>query len=262
MFLVAAAHLSIAQRVIPISGLGGLSGLSGRTILLTTGDQSLGSLGIGQPQVIRLAPQNLRTISIAPQTRPQTVVVRQPAPAPVSISDDDESPKPYSFNYETEGEDGARSSREESGDGSGVVRGSYSYTDPDGVFRTVEYIADQDGYRATVRTNEPGTAKLEGGDPADVTLEVEPPPQAVLEKYSLISAPAPAPAVRVVQPTVRVVSQPQPQLIRVVSQPNFRVATQPQTLRLVRLDSGSLGNRLSTNSGGLVLLNSLRSGRR
>ncbi|KFM64840.1 Cuticle protein 10.9, partial [Stegodyphus mimosarum] len=77
-------------------------------------------------------------------------------------------PIPYSFNYAAETEDGGRSSREESGDGAGRVTGSYSVNNLEGHSRVVEYIADEGGFRATIRTNEPGTDNI---SPADVVLE-------------------------------------------------------------------------------------------
>jgi len=77
-------------------------------------------------------------------------------------------PNPYSFNYMSNTEDGGSSSHQEEGDGNGRVSGSYSVTDLEGHNRVVEYVADEGGYRATVRTNEPGTANI---NPADVIME-------------------------------------------------------------------------------------------
>ncbi|XP_054723860.1 cuticle protein 10.9-like [Uloborus diversus] len=76
-------------------------------------------------------------------------------------------PQPYSFSYKAEGDEGS-SSHEENSDGAGTVRGSYTVTDIDGRNRVVEYIADAAGFRATVRTNEPGT---DNGAPANVIFE-------------------------------------------------------------------------------------------
>ncbi|KFM73211.1 Cuticle protein 10.9, partial [Stegodyphus mimosarum] len=73
---------------------------------------------------------------------------------------------PYSFNYVAQGEDGS-SSRQETGDASGRVVGSYTLAVDDGRRRVVEYIADQDGFRATIDTNEPGT---DVQNPADVVF--------------------------------------------------------------------------------------------
>ncbi|UYV75089.1 hypothetical protein LAZ67_12002437 [Cordylochernes scorpioides] len=63
---------------------------------------------------------------------------------------------------------GGRTARQESSDGSGRVVGSYTLQDDDGRQRTVEYVADETGFRASVRTNEPGT---KSESPADVVFE-------------------------------------------------------------------------------------------
>jgi len=77
-------------------------------------------------------------------------------------------PIPYSFNYLSESEDGGSSSHQESSDGSGRVTGSYTVNNLEGHTRVVEYIADEDGFRAVVKSNEPGTANQNS---ADVTVE-------------------------------------------------------------------------------------------
>lgn len=51
--------------------------------------------------------------------------------------------------------------RKEESDGNGHVTGSYGYLDADGTFREVHYVADENGYRAEIRTNEPGTKDQE-----------------------------------------------------------------------------------------------------
>ncbi|GIY32263.1 hypothetical protein CEXT_74301 [Caerostris extrusa] len=48
--------------------------------------------------------------------------------------------------------------RSEVGDGYGNKKGSYTIADIDGRARRVDYVADGHGFRATVKTNEPGTA--------------------------------------------------------------------------------------------------------
>lgn len=70
--------------------------------------------------------------------------------------------EPYAFDYSIEG-----SSRRESGDVNGVVRGQYTIKNPDGSQRIVDYVADRDGFRARVDTNEAGT---ESQQPASVSL--------------------------------------------------------------------------------------------
>jgi len=74
---------------------------------------------------------------------------------------------PYAFGYTADAIDGS-SSRQESSDGSGVVRGSYTLSSADGIKRVVNYIADENGFRAQVQTNEPGT---ESQSPANVVFE-------------------------------------------------------------------------------------------
>ncbi|XP_077515165.1 cuticle protein 16.8-like [Amblyomma americanum] len=103
----------------------------------------------------------------------------------------DPPPQPYSFRYDTTDEFGTRTTREETSDEYNTKVGSYSYTDPTGLTRTVRYVADADGFRATVETNEPGTRT---SNPADVQITsayVEPPPSAFqATRVALQSAPA------------------------------------------------------------------------
>ncbi|CAL1290245.1 unnamed protein product [Larinioides sclopetarius] len=82
-----------------------------------------------------------------------------------------EGPKLYSFNYRSILKDGkGESSRTESSDGTGKVQGSYSLNNAEGHYRVVEYVADQDGFRAVIRTNEPGTKSM---NPANVIIQSE-----------------------------------------------------------------------------------------
>lgn len=73
-------------------------------------------------------------------------------------------PAPYAFEYVVNGPEGGHS-RNERRDAAGRVTGSYTLQLADGRHRVVEYVADERGYRATVRTNEFGT---ESQNPADV----------------------------------------------------------------------------------------------
>ncbi|GFY45394.1 cuticle protein 16.8 [Trichonephila inaurata madagascariensis] len=75
-------------------------------------------------------------------------------------------PQPYKFGYEIKDHHGSQH-RHEHGDGHGHVQGSYGFTDHRGIHREVHYVADHQGFRATVKTNEPGTANQ---DPAHVKL--------------------------------------------------------------------------------------------
>ncbi|GFQ64217.1 uncharacterized protein TNCT_472391 [Trichonephila clavata] len=75
------------------------------------------------------------------------------------------APQPYKFGYSVKDKHGEQH-REESGDGH-AVHGSYGFTDNRGIHRQVNYVADKAGFRAQVKTNEPGTANQ---DPAAVHI--------------------------------------------------------------------------------------------
>ncbi|XP_015926268.1 cuticle protein 10.9 [Parasteatoda tepidariorum] len=76
-------------------------------------------------------------------------------------------PHPYGFGYEIKDHHGNQQYRKEHSDGKKVI-GSYGYTDAHGIHRLVDYVADEHGFRAKVRTNEPGTANQ---DPASVHMQ-------------------------------------------------------------------------------------------
>ena len=57
--------------------------------------------------------------------------------------------------------------RQEQGDELGNKKGSYGYIDAYGISRQVDYVADDKGFRAVVKTNEPGT---DNQNPADVEI--------------------------------------------------------------------------------------------
>ncbi|KAK8770205.1 hypothetical protein V5799_013330 [Amblyomma americanum] len=67
-------------------------------------------------------------------------------------------PHPYKFGYESVDEFGNTQFRHETSDAQNTKRGSYGYTDVYGISRRVDYVADANGFRARIRTNEPGTA--------------------------------------------------------------------------------------------------------
>ncbi len=52
---------------------------------------------------------------------------------------------------------GTTLTRQEAGEGTGAVKGTYSYKDGKGLVRIVDYIADGLRFRANVQTNEHGT---------------------------------------------------------------------------------------------------------
>ncbi|GIX72821.1 uncharacterized protein CEXT_167781 [Caerostris extrusa] len=88
-----------------------------------------------------------------------------------------EQPRPYEFGYDFADGLGMSQHRREVADGTGVVKGAYGYQDPLGVYRNVEYTAGADGYKAVIRSNEPGTSNQAVGDAVYI---VELPPPAVV----------------------------------------------------------------------------------
>lgn len=85
------------------------------------------------------------------------------------------APQPYQFGYETQDEYGNRQSRHEQDAGNGVKTGMYGFRDAAGLFRQVQYVADHRGFRAWVKTNEPGT---QDSAPASARIESQQPPAA------------------------------------------------------------------------------------
>ncbi|XP_055949094.1 adult-specific rigid cuticular protein 15.5-like [Argiope bruennichi] len=65
--------------------------------------------------------------------------------------------QPYNFGYAIR-DHTSDQYRQEKGNGLGGVVGSYGFKDARGIIRNVNYVADHDGFRAQVNTNEPGTA--------------------------------------------------------------------------------------------------------
>ncbi|UYV83213.1 hypothetical protein LAZ67_23000227 [Cordylochernes scorpioides] len=63
----------------------------------------------------------------------------------------------YAFGYQIVDHHGATNGRQEAGHGGHHVHGSYNLADIDGRVRKVEYVADGHGFRAVIKTNEPGT---------------------------------------------------------------------------------------------------------
>ncbi|XP_015926720.1 uncharacterized protein [Parasteatoda tepidariorum] len=88
-----------------------------------------------------------------------------------SLTAEDLIPKPYTFGYEVHDKDGDQW-RSEISDGLGKVHGSYGYIDNYGQHREVKYIADELGFRAAIKTNEPG---MDMPNPADVLMIADPP---------------------------------------------------------------------------------------
>ncbi|XP_050043580.1 uncharacterized protein [Dermacentor andersoni] len=84
-------------------------------------------------------------------------------------------PQPYSFGYDNVDEYGNRQFRSEQGDSNNAKTGSYGYRDVNGLYRRVNYVADVNGFRATVDTNEPGTAPGASADAVFNAAPVVPP---------------------------------------------------------------------------------------
>ena len=64
----------------------------------------------------------------------------------------------YYFFYSSANDDGSGTTRSEIGDANGQITGFYIIKGLDGQDRRVDYVADENGFRAEVDTNEPGTA--------------------------------------------------------------------------------------------------------
>ncbi|XP_076335289.1 uncharacterized protein LOC143238708 isoform X2 [Tachypleus tridentatus] len=88
------------------------------------------------------------------------------------MKENTEAPQPYDFGYQVKDDYGNSQSRQETGDDYGNKVGSYSYRDAYGIYRQVEYVADADGFRVKIETNEPGTSN---DSPADVSIVSEEP---------------------------------------------------------------------------------------
>lgn len=122
-----------------------------------------------------------------PQQRIEQQTYEQQSYAPQIQHDVVGRPEPYNFNYDTNDEYGNKQFRKEDSDDTGAVRGSYGYTDANGLYRIVDYVADENGFRANIRTNEPGLvepspATGEVQNPADVTLSAEATPSGIREQ--------------------------------------------------------------------------------
>jgi len=81
--------------------------------------------------------------------------------------------QPYGFGYDIHDAHGNKQWRHEKSSHAHAVEGSYGYKDKYGNWREVNYVADKNGFRAHVKTNEPGTAPK---DPASVKMDANPDP--------------------------------------------------------------------------------------
>lgn len=118
-------------------------------------------------------------------------------------------PRPYSFSIDSTDEFGNRLLQSETGDEKNTKTGSYGFQTADGLYRKVDYVADENGFRATVETNEPGT---KSENPADVTINANPvaappaSPAATVHVAQPITAAVAARPVHVVAPAVHPVA--------------------------------------------------------
>lgn len=87
-----------------------------------------------------------------------------------------EIPASFAFGYDVSDGLGMTQKRHESSS-NGIVEGTYGYSSPNGVYRRVFYVADGEGFKARVQSNEPGMAN---NNPADSEYIVAPPPPAAL----------------------------------------------------------------------------------
>ncbi|CAN8005659.1 unnamed protein product, partial [Ixodes hexagonus] len=92
-------------------------------------------------------------------------------PASTPPTDNAYPAQPFSFGYDNVDEYGNRQFHTERADANNVRTGSYGYTDARGLYRRVNYVADANGFRATVETNEPGT---QAGASADAVFYAKP----------------------------------------------------------------------------------------
>lgn len=121
--------------------------------------------------VIIAGSPNIRTLN------PTLLSIKNLLPAENLLSEEKVLPKPYHFGYEFADGLGMNQHRQEIADSSGAVKGSYGYVDPLGVNRVVEYTADKDGYKAVVKSNEPG---IVGPGSANALFIIQTPPPAAI----------------------------------------------------------------------------------
>ncbi|KAI1297244.1 Cuticle protein 16.8 [Halotydeus destructor] len=140
-------------------------------------DSPIQRLAVLQPTTeFRTAAPSTTTAQPLPTAPARSLPLEAASPAQSVPFDDEEDQtnqvahQPYSFSYTAKNDDGSFHTREETSK-DGVVTGSYSYLGKDGLTRVVRYIADDQGYRANVSTNEPGMAKGDP-DPANVNIEI------------------------------------------------------------------------------------------
>ncbi|GFS95756.1 sodium-dependent proline transporter [Nephila pilipes] len=132
---------------------------------------------------VKFSPQGISSpLPIIGSTKPSFVTLPKPNspnalykfPKPaIKIYDSKPYFQPYSFGYDVFDGYGTKQYRQETASNEGVITGNYGYKDFQGIYRQVEYTADENGFHAVLKSNEPGLANV---DTADVSVSVEPPP--------------------------------------------------------------------------------------
>ncbi|XP_017461764.1 PREDICTED: adult-specific rigid cuticular protein 15.7-like, partial [Rhagoletis zephyria] len=79
--------------------------------------------------------------------------------------------QPYGFGYNVDDGYGNKQWRHEKSQTPHAVSGTYGYKDKNGILREVNYVADEKGFRAMIKTTEPGTAPK---DPSYVKMDANP----------------------------------------------------------------------------------------
>ncbi|XP_055932156.1 uncharacterized protein LOC129962420 [Argiope bruennichi] len=87
-----------------------------------------------------------------------------------SVSREQDALGNYRFSYSVANDEGEQF-RSEGTDALGRVVGSYGLKHIDGTHRVVEYVADKDGFRAEVKSNEPGIVSAEAADASIVKTD-------------------------------------------------------------------------------------------
>lgn len=104
----------------------------------------------------------------------------------IPVANSDAIKIPYAFGFDMNDGKGTDQHRKEVSDAAGVVTGSYGYRDAFGVFRLVNYFADKNGFRAFIKSNEPGVAN---SGSADVVVVAERPPPGAVAKGIKVTEP-------------------------------------------------------------------------
>ncbi|GFT90630.1 cuticle protein 16.8 [Nephila pilipes] len=86
----------------------------------------------------------------------------------VEYVDEEKEPQSYKFGFEIKDEHEGHQYRHEQKDSKGNIHGRFGYRDAKGQYRQVDYVADNHGFRANIKTNEPGVIDQ---NPANVEIQ-------------------------------------------------------------------------------------------